>query len=141
MATRPRHLVLCTNARTLLCVVVPLAPHARLGERFAAAARVRIERVVDAPIARLMPFVVLASILATLVAALALSAGATGRGVGLLLLVAIILVAPRVSPRVARWFRGYRQPLVALALLVLIAVALFRPTPLFIVDKMVAVPP
>ena len=88
-----------------------------------------------------MPFVVLASILATLVAALALTAGATGRGVGLLLLVTLILVTPRVSTRAARWFRGYRQPLVAVALIVLAAVALFRPTPLFIVDSMVAVPP
>jgi hypothetical protein len=88
-----------------------------------------------------MPFVFLASILATLVAALALSVDATSRGVGLLLLVAIILVAPRVSPRVARWFRGYRQPLVAVALLVLAGLALFQPTPLFIVDYMVAVPP
>jgi hypothetical protein len=79
--------------------------------------------------------------IATPVAALALSVGATKRGVGLLLLVAIILVAPRVSPRAASWLRGYRQLLVAVALLVLARLALFQPTPLFIVDFMVAVPP
>ena len=45
VATRPRHLVLCTNARTLLCVVVPLAPQAQLGQRFAAAASARIEQI------------------------------------------------------------------------------------------------
>ena len=45
VATRPRHLVLCTNARTLLCVVIPLAPQAQLGQRFVAAARARIEQI------------------------------------------------------------------------------------------------
>src|SRR5688500_5569573 len=45
VATRPRHLVLCTNERTLLCVVVPLAPSAQLTDRFAAAARARLDGI------------------------------------------------------------------------------------------------
>lgn len=49
VATRPRHLVLCTNERTLLCVVVPLAPHAQLTERFVMAARARLAQVPVAP--------------------------------------------------------------------------------------------
>lgn len=52
VATRPRHLVLCTNARTLLCVVVPLAPQAQLGLRFIAAARARIDQIPVAPALR-----------------------------------------------------------------------------------------
>ncbi len=49
VATRPRHLVLCTNERSLLCVVVPLAPQAQLRERFAAAARARVDQIPVAP--------------------------------------------------------------------------------------------
>lgn len=45
VATRPRHLVLCTNERTLLCVVVPLAPQNELRERFAVAAQHRINQI------------------------------------------------------------------------------------------------
>jgi hypothetical protein len=45
VATRPRHLVLCTNERTLLCVVVPFAPRNTLRERFAATARHRIDQI------------------------------------------------------------------------------------------------
>jgi hypothetical protein len=45
VATRPRHLVLCTNARTLLSVVVPLAPRTDFQARFAAAACARIDRI------------------------------------------------------------------------------------------------
>jgi hypothetical protein len=37
--------VLCTNERSLLCIVVPLAPRNRLQERFAAAARHRIGQI------------------------------------------------------------------------------------------------
>lgn len=48
MATRPRHLVLCTNERTLLSVVVPLVPRDGLVERFVAAAQRRIDQI-DAP--------------------------------------------------------------------------------------------
>ena len=49
VATRPRHLVLCTNARTLLCVVVPLAPQAKLTERFVTAARARLTQIPVVP--------------------------------------------------------------------------------------------
>ena len=45
VATRPRHLVLCTNERTLLCVVVPLAPARELPQRFAVAAESLIRRI------------------------------------------------------------------------------------------------
>jgi hypothetical protein len=45
VTTRPRHLVLCTNERTLLCVVTPLAPQSDLSARFAAAAQHRINQV------------------------------------------------------------------------------------------------
>src|SRR5688572_23506318 len=45
VATRPRHLVLCTNECTLLSVVVPLAPQTELRERFAAAARARLDQI------------------------------------------------------------------------------------------------
>lgn len=45
VATRPRHLVLCTNERSLLCVVVPLAPQATLLSRFSAAAQARISQL------------------------------------------------------------------------------------------------
>ena len=45
VATRPLHLVLCANERSLLCIVVPLAPRNRLQERFAAAARHRIGQI------------------------------------------------------------------------------------------------
>lgn len=43
--TRPRHLVLCTNERTLLCVVIPLAPQNQLLQRFIAAAQNRINQI------------------------------------------------------------------------------------------------
>ena len=88
-----------------------------------------------------MPLVVLAVLFATLVAALALRLGATGRGVGLLLLVAALLMTPRVNPRAAAWFRGYRRSLLALALLALALLGLFQPTRLFIFDVMEAVQP
>ena len=45
VTTRPKHLVLCTNERTLLCVVVPFAPAKELRTRFAAAAEQIIRRV------------------------------------------------------------------------------------------------
>ena len=45
VATRPKHLVLCTNERTLLCVVVALAPQDGLLDRFAAAAQHRINQI------------------------------------------------------------------------------------------------
>ena len=48
VATRPKHLVLCTNERTLLCVVIPLAPAKDLRNRFAAAAE-RVIRLIPAP--------------------------------------------------------------------------------------------
>lgn len=48
VATRPRHLVLCTNEHTLLSVVVPLVPRDRLLDRFVAAAQHRIDQI-DAP--------------------------------------------------------------------------------------------
>ena len=44
-ATRPRHLVVCANERTLLCVVVPLAPQRSLLDRFLAAAEHRIGQI------------------------------------------------------------------------------------------------
>ena len=45
VATRPKHLVLCTNERTLLCVVVPFAPARTLRARFAVAAGRLIRRI------------------------------------------------------------------------------------------------
>lgn len=45
LVVRSRHVVLCTNERSLLCVVVPLAPSAGLIPRFADAARRRIEQI------------------------------------------------------------------------------------------------
>ena len=45
LMTRPRQLVLCLNERTLLAVVVPLAPAVHLRERFAEAARHRINQI------------------------------------------------------------------------------------------------
>ena len=47
VATRPKHLVLCTNERTLLSVVVPFAPATTLRSRFAAAAA-RLIRLIPA---------------------------------------------------------------------------------------------
>ena len=82
-----------------------------------------------------------ASIVATLVAALALSARAEGRGIGLLVLVAFVLVAPRSHRELGRWLRGYRRALVGLVVLLLAGMALFWPTPLFVVDYMDAVQP
>jgi hypothetical protein len=49
VATHPQHLVLCTNERTLLCVVVPFAPARHLSQRFAEAARRMIERIPAPP--------------------------------------------------------------------------------------------
>jgi hypothetical protein len=37
--------VLCTNERTLLCVVVPFAPSSELTHRFAAAARAQLDKI------------------------------------------------------------------------------------------------
>ena len=54
VATRPKHLVLCTNARTLLCVVVALAPQNALLERFAVAAQRRINQIPAPAALRLM---------------------------------------------------------------------------------------
>lgn len=48
VATRPKHLVLCTNERTLLCIVVPFAPAKDLRTRFAVAAE-RLIRLIPAP--------------------------------------------------------------------------------------------
>lgn len=45
VATRPKRLVLCTNERTLLCVVIPFAPAKHLRTRFAAAAAGLIRRI------------------------------------------------------------------------------------------------
>jgi len=53
VSTRPRHLVLCTNERTLLCVVISLAPHHQLRERFLAAVRHRINQIPAPPGLRL----------------------------------------------------------------------------------------
>jgi hypothetical protein len=49
---KPRHVVLCTNERSLLCVVVPFAPMADLRRRFAEAAIGRIKEI-PAPLALL----------------------------------------------------------------------------------------
>ena len=48
VATRPKHLVLCTNERTLLCAVIPFAPAKDLRNRFAVAAE-RLIRQIPAP--------------------------------------------------------------------------------------------
>lgn len=48
VATHPKRLVLCTNERTLLCVVIPFAPAKELPSRFAAAAE-RLIRLITAP--------------------------------------------------------------------------------------------
>jgi hypothetical protein len=45
VAARPRHLVLCTNERTLLSVVIPRAPERHLRERFALAAEARLRQI------------------------------------------------------------------------------------------------
>jgi len=45
VATRPRHLVLCTNERSLLCVVIPLAPQNHLLDRFVEVAQHRINQI------------------------------------------------------------------------------------------------
>jgi hypothetical protein len=42
---RPRHLVLCTNERSLLCVVIPLAPQHKLLDRFVEGAQHRINQI------------------------------------------------------------------------------------------------
>jgi hypothetical protein len=43
--TKPQHLVLITNATSLLCVVIPLAPIVKLQSRFVAAAAGRIRQI------------------------------------------------------------------------------------------------
>jgi hypothetical protein len=43
--TKPKHLVLCTNERSLLSVVIPLAPSSDLIERFRLAAVNRIRQI------------------------------------------------------------------------------------------------
>ena len=48
VANRPRRLVLCTNERSLLCVVIPFAPYQELRERFVAAAQ-RLIQLIPAP--------------------------------------------------------------------------------------------
>jgi hypothetical protein len=45
VATRLRQLVLCTNERSLLCVVIPLAPQHSLLQRAVAAAQARINQI------------------------------------------------------------------------------------------------
>lgn len=50
VATRRQKLVLCTNERSFLSVVVPLTPQERLLDRFVMAARHRIDQI-DAPVA------------------------------------------------------------------------------------------
>jgi hypothetical protein len=45
IAGGPRHVALCTNERSLLCVVVPLAPMSELLARFAVAVKRRIDQV------------------------------------------------------------------------------------------------
>ena len=49
VAARPQRLVLCTNERTLLCVVVPFAPARELRQRFGAAAQRLIQRLPVSP--------------------------------------------------------------------------------------------
>jgi hypothetical protein len=45
IGVKHRNVVLCTNERSLLCVVVPLAPMAQLVERFVIAATHRISQI------------------------------------------------------------------------------------------------
>ena len=45
VATRPQHLILCTNERTLLCVVIPFAPAKDVRTSFAVAAERLIRRI------------------------------------------------------------------------------------------------
>jgi len=52
VAMRPRQLAVCVNERSLLCVVVPVAPANGLLQRFAAAARRRIEQIPASAAAR-----------------------------------------------------------------------------------------
>ena len=60
--TRPRHLALCTNERTLLCVVIPLAPQNQLLERFVAAAQNRISQISAPATARMNECTALADV-------------------------------------------------------------------------------
>lgn len=46
---KPRHVVLCTNERSLLCVTVPLAPIRQLVSRFVTAATRRVEQISAPP--------------------------------------------------------------------------------------------
>ena len=90
---------------------------------------------------RVVALLLLASVVATLVAALAFSMRAEGRGIGLLLVVVFLLFAPHAYPRLGRWLSGSRRPLIGIAVLILAGLALFWPTPLFVVDYMEAVQP
>jgi hypothetical protein len=50
LTTRPRHLAICVNERSLLVVIVPLAPHSTFLARFQASAVVRLRQIpVPAP--------------------------------------------------------------------------------------------
>jgi hypothetical protein len=62
VTTRPRHLALCTNERTLLSVVVPLAPIAAFVPRFQAAAQRRVSQINTSAAARQLEIVALARI-------------------------------------------------------------------------------
>jgi len=62
VATRPRHLVLCTNERSLLCVVVPLAPQHTLLDRFVEAAQHRINQIAAPAHARMKERAALADV-------------------------------------------------------------------------------
>ena len=62
LVNRPRQLVLCTNALTLLSVVVPLAPAHGFIERFREAARLRVAQAVTSPESRIAELGALAEI-------------------------------------------------------------------------------
>lgn len=62
VATRPRHLVLCTNERSLLCVVIPLAPQHKLLDRFVEAAQRRINQIAAPADARMKERTALAGV-------------------------------------------------------------------------------
>ncbi len=62
VATRPRHLVLCTNERSLLSVVIPLAPQHKLLDRFVEAAQHRINQIAAPAHARMKERAALADV-------------------------------------------------------------------------------
>jgi hypothetical protein len=62
VATRPRHLVLCTNECSLLCVVIPLAPQHQLLDRFVEAAQHRINQIAAPADARMKERAALADV-------------------------------------------------------------------------------